>query len=59
MINPIFHGPLLNPEHFMTSYFFLHLLHWRDCPMEINSVRPLLHGARTDCGSKREHGWIL
>ena len=50
---------LSNPEHFMMSYFFLHLLYWRDGPMEIRLVRPLLLGARTDCGSEREHGLIF
>ena len=28
-------------------------------PMEIDAVRPLLLGARMDCGSKGEHGTIL
>ena len=51
MINPIFHGPLLNPEHFMTSYFFLHLLHWRECPKNQAGL-PLLLAARTDCGKR-------
>ena len=30
-----------------------------DGPMEIDSVRPLLLGARMDCGSKGDHGTIL
>ena len=60
MLNPIFHGSLSQIlSTFMASYFFLHLLYWRDCPMEIRSVRPLLLGARTDCGSEREHGLIF
>ena len=28
-------------------------------PMEIDSARPLLLGARMDCGSKGDHGTIL
>ena len=40
------------------SYFFAFIA-LKDGPMEIDSVRPLLLGARTDCGSKGEHGTIL
>ena len=38
------------------SFAFIAL---EDGPMGIDSVRPLLLGARIDCGSKGEHGTIL
>ena len=52
MFNPIFHGSLLKPELFLTSYFFC--FGWKN-PRVDACARPLLLGAHTDCGNEREH----
>ena len=52
MFNPIFHGPLLILSFFLMSYFLL--FGWKSSRVDA-CARPLLLGARTDCGSEREH----
>ena len=56
MFNPVFHGPLLILSFFLTSYFSC--FGWKN--PKINDVLiPLILGARTDCGSKREHTLVF
>ena len=59
MFNPVFHVPLLNPEHFYDELFLFEFIALIGEVLKIKLVRPLLHGARTDCGSEREHGLIF
>ena len=54
MFNPIFHGPLLILSFFLTSYFSC-----LDGKILRSMLIPLLLGARTDCGSEREHTLIF
>ena len=56
MFNPIFHGPLLILSFFLTSYFSC--FGWKN-PRINACARPLLLGARTDCGNEREHTLIF
>ena len=52
MFNPILYGPLLILSFFLMSYFLL--FGWKSSRVDA-CARPLLLGARTDCGSEREH----
>ena len=59
MFNPIFHGSLSQIlSTFMASYLFC-IYCIEGVVLKIRPVRPLLLGARMDCGSEREHGLLF
>ena len=55
----LFFVVLSNPEHFYDELFLFAFIALIGGVIKIELVCPLLHGARTDCGSEREHGWIF
>ena len=56
MFNPVFHGPLLILSFFLKSYF---LAVDGKILKSMTVLIPFILGARTDCGSKREHTLVF
>ena len=56
MFNPVFHGSLLDPEHF-SEELILFCFEWRGPKIKLGS--PLLLAARTDCGKRGNTDWYF